>query len=1641
MYARRPLKHVIALIAVVLTTLLTGGGGSAVAQVVARVGIAGEGAADTISRVTGPRAESRIGNSLDSGTGAFVREDQIVKVQAGRELDFNLYYNSVLSRTRGPMGFGWSHNYEAFLDGNPQGVMTVHWDRSRKNSFRFVTAGSPYEGVDEAVRYDQLQRNVGIGGRIIPWQLTRLDGTVYEFEANGDLSRVSNKVGQYLAMQRTFGLLTSVWEERIADKTIHFRYTQDGRELLRSVRDELGRHHYFTYDGTGRLIAVFDPARVDGAHGRTAFQETIPDNNAQGLTHTINVQPTFSAIGLLEVFLGQINHPRPSDLTVTLTSPSGRRATLFDRAPVTGPRLELDDILLEDFAGENPQGLWRLVLVDSQAGETGTLTDFQIRFTPPVNAVRYSYRAPITPATSPDNAVTDPGNLSTFRNRVGEKINFLVRGSSTGSVWGTGIYTDDSRLATAAVHARVLRPGELAVVTVIILPGQNGGYAGTTQNGIISSPYSQPWGGSYTVSRYIPEVTSAIGNQITSVTAQDGQLLYSNTYDAEGRVASQTGGVANGKVAAVFYQDLPAGGIQTSYRNRLGHDTVFVHDANYRLLSVTDALGGKTSFEYNSAGDRTLLIDPLQRRTTFTYDGGGNLDTVTDSAGATTKFRYEAGNLWTIEDPLGRISEFKYDGRNNLREVRDAALHKDTKTYNGLSQLTGSGLHDGGSLDYGYTSGLPTTAGHPAAVGSDCPSPCVGRTTYDTVGRMTQMADPQGYVSRLEYDFRDNVVKQTDPSGKIITSEFDARNRLVRKVDRLGNITIFGYDNNNNLIRQTDSLNQTTNYEYDAEDRMVRTMDPAGNVRSFTFDALGRMIQETDGLGNTIRREYDAVGNEVASYDGRGVRVKRTVYDSRDLPTSIQDGFGHTYTSTYDQLGRVTASKDPLNRTSTYSYDVLDRVVEVTDPTGRVFKNEYFEDDVIKRIVAPRNVITNFRYDPANRMTAVETSGFQSTRLRYNGSDSLTRETSLSDKTWNYAYDSNGRLSSVTKSSGGPAVLYRYDDNGNLDTVGTTTTAGINRDYDKLNRMTSFSDPSGTRLGYSYSTAGNLSVLTYPDGRSVTYGYDAADRLVSVRDWANRVTRYTYDGSGNVTNIAFPNGTRRRLTYDLAGQVTFRQDLDSQGAEIVAYRYTYDAAGQVTTELASAANPPYSPVPASMTYDNDNRLLTFNGQPVTFDKDGNMTAGPLGATSANWTYDFNNNLTQAGGVSYSYDLEDRLVGFTANGGVTTLVNNPGSGFSQVLQKRAPNGAITRYVWGVGLAYEETGNEIRVYHYDHRGNTAAFSGSSGTITGRVLYGPFGEIAARSGDTDSLFLFSGLFGVITDPNGLNYMRFRWYSPEIKRFVNQDAHFGGVVAPRTLNRFAYVGNNPITGVDPEGEFGWVAAGAAVGAAVGVATKAVADFADDGKINDPWQEYAGAAIGGAVQGAIITACPTCGALSGGAGAAAEYLSTQGLKGEKVDPVDLAIATAFGALSSAGGGGSKGLTRPSNYRFATNSVSTLVKRQASHQLRQAAFSVFKNSLLKTLDKRFGLSATLKREAFVGFQFVTAQVNNLLAGPVRTGVEVISRPLILESSRQEVNRGRKGIYGEYIHYQVWLDGMRLAGRPLPNNPNHILTSF
>ena len=88
-----------------------------------------------------------------------------------------------------------------------------------------------------------------------------------------------------------------------------------------------------------------------------------------------------------------------------------------------------------------------------------------------------------------------PNNLTNYRDKAGQYFQFNLTGTLSGSVWGTDIYTDDSVLACAAVHAGVVLPGETKVVTVKILAGQSS-YQGSVRNGVTTSSYGA-WVGSY----------------------------------------------------------------------------------------------------------------------------------------------------------------------------------------------------------------------------------------------------------------------------------------------------------------------------------------------------------------------------------------------------------------------------------------------------------------------------------------------------------------------------------------------------------------------------------------------------------------------------------------------------------------------------------------------------------------------------------------------------------------------------------------------------------------------------------------------------------------------------------------------------------------------------------------------------------------------------------------------------------------------------------------------------------------------------------------------------------------------------------------------------------------------------------------
>ena len=92
-------------------------------------------------------------------------------------------------------------------------------------------------------------------------------------------------------------------------------------------------------------------------------------------------------------------------------------------------------------------------------------------------------------------------NVATYRGQNGKIIMPTVTGSTSGRIWGGSgnVYTDDSNLAAAAVHAGLVAPGQTAVIRVTVLPGRDS-YPSISRNGISSIKYGK-WHGSYSLSR------------------------------------------------------------------------------------------------------------------------------------------------------------------------------------------------------------------------------------------------------------------------------------------------------------------------------------------------------------------------------------------------------------------------------------------------------------------------------------------------------------------------------------------------------------------------------------------------------------------------------------------------------------------------------------------------------------------------------------------------------------------------------------------------------------------------------------------------------------------------------------------------------------------------------------------------------------------------------------------------------------------------------------------------------------------------------------------------------------------------------------------------------------------------------------
>jgi RHS repeat-associated protein len=152
--------------------------------------------------------------------------------------------------------------------------------------------------------------------------------------------------------------------------------------------------------------------------------------------------------------------------------------------------------------------------------------------------------------------------------------------------------------------------------------------------------------------------------------------------------------------------------------------------------------------------------------------------------------------------------------------------------------------------------------------------------------------------------------------------------------------------------------------------------------------------------------------------------------------------------------------------------------------------------------------------------------------------------------------------------------------------------------------------------------------------------------------------------------------------------------------------------------------------------------------------------------------------------------------------------------------------------------DANGNTKRQYYYDPYGNLLSFKTPSAgpyfyyhNLRGDIImisdnipnqeyyqYDPWGKPLDNFTDALQPFRYAGYY--YDKETGLYYLKSRYYSPTLGRFLTRDGYgFVKYRNPQTLNLYAYAENNPVNNTDPSGHFVPLLAGGAAALAPGEA------------------------------------------------------------------------------------------------------------------------------------------------------------------------------------------------------------------------------
>ena len=611
--------------------------------------------------------------------------------------------------------------------------------------------------------------------------------------------------------------------------------------------------------------------------------------------------------------------------------------------------------------------------------------------------------------------------------------------------------------------------------------------------------------------------------QMQSITNAKGHVTHYNSYDAMGRLLQSTD--SNGVVTAYIYHprgwllsqtQTSAAGVRTSsytYDNAGqmvgstspdGIAITYVYDEAHDLRSITDNLGNKVEYLYDTKGNRTetKTFDPnntLIRQVTTDYDIRNFVKEI-NNAGSVTQILTDAvGNVATATDPNTNQSQSSFDALDRLQSTIDALTNTSSYQYNVADDLIQVQAPNGATTQFEFDD----LSNQLKEI-----SPDRGTTSYthDAAGNVLAMTDARGITVGYQYDELSRVTQVTYPdTSENISYQYDncqnGVGRLCQLTDNSG-VTDYEYDPWGNITKTTkqeiDNTQQgagavlgtyITLYQYDAGNRISQMRYPSGRIVDYQRDALGRINGITTHFPNVAVKD---------------ILTSRT-YRADGVWTEQILGNGLIHTKTYDQQGRLS-SHTAGDYDRNYAYDANGNIVDITGTLNELYTYDPL-DRLLKEMDSISNQFIEFSYDEnGNRLT--ENDNAQISSLSYQANTnrlSAIAGTNLNiDPSGRTLVDQDGRQ-------------YSYNDVGRIEKIeqGSSILGEYVYGADQLRSRKTV---NGIRTVFHYDLAGNmLSESNEQNQHDMEYVYADGERIAMLYG------RPVLAGEDNTTPPSAPN--------------------------------------------------------------------------------------------------------------------------------------------------------------------------------------------------------------------------------------------------------------------------------------------------------------------------------------------------------------------------------------------------------------------------------------------------------------------------------------------------------------------------------------